>query len=112
MYSTTFIFAKRQFDDEFHRLDATIAAAAKSLPGYLGEESWENTASGLVSNVYYWDSLDALQFLMKHPAHLEAKAKQANWLAGYQVVISQVLRTYSDAKLPGSPLNPHQPEPT
>ena len=36
MYSATFIFAKKQFDDEFHRLDQTIAAAAKSLPGYLG----------------------------------------------------------------------------
>jgi hypothetical protein len=39
MYSATFIFAKKQFDDEFHRLDQTIAAAAKSLPGYLGEEA-------------------------------------------------------------------------
>ena len=111
MHTTTFNFAKKQFDDEFHRLDATIAAA-KSLPGYLGEESWENTASSLVSNVYYWDSLAALQALIQHPTHLEAKAKQANWLAGYQVVISQVLRTYGDAKLPGSPLNPHQPEST
>jgi hypothetical protein len=47
--------------------------------------------------VYYWASLDALQALMEHPAHLEAKAAQANWLAGYQVIISEVLRTYGDA---------------
>jgi hypothetical protein len=38
---------------------------------------------------------------MEHPKHLEAKYKQANWLAGYQVVISQVLRTYGDSKLQG-----------
>jgi heme-degrading monooxygenase HmoA len=96
-YSSTFIFAKKQFDDEFHRLDQQIAAAAKSLPGYLGEEAWENPATGLVSNVYYWSSLDALQQLMSHPAHL-----QANWLAGYRVVISKVMRAYGDRdELPG-----------
>jgi len=101
-YSSTFIFAKKQFDDEFHRLDQQIAAAAKSLPGYLGEEAWENPATGLVSNVYYWSSLDALQQLMSHPAHLQAKAAQANWLAGYRVVISKVMRAYGDRdELPG-----------
>jgi len=99
MYSSTFIFAKGDWDEEFHRLDAQIAAAAKSIPGYLGEEAWENTATGLVSNVYYWQSLEALQALMQHPAHLEAKVKQAQWLSGYQVVIAQVLRVYGDSKL-------------
>ncbi len=42
MYSATFIFAKGEWDDEFYRLDDTIAQIAKSKPGYLGEESWEN----------------------------------------------------------------------
>ncbi|MEI2678627.1 MAG: antibiotic biosynthesis monooxygenase [Burkholderiaceae bacterium] len=101
MYSSTFIFAKGQWDDEFHRLDEEIAQAAKATPGYLGEESWENPAHGLISNVYYWESLEALQALMRHPAHLQAKARQADWLDGYQVVISQVLRTYGDSRLAG-----------
>lgn len=101
MFSSTFIFAKGQWDAEFHQLDEQIAAAARATPGYLGEECWENAATGLVCNVYYWDSLDALQLLMQHPTHLQAKAKQAQWLSGYQVVISQVLRTYGDAKLAG-----------
>lgn len=99
MYSSTFIFAKKQFDDAFHRLDQAIAEAAKSIPGYLGEESWENPANGQVCNVYYWDSLEALQQLMAHPRHLEAKAAQAQWLDGYQVIVSQVLRSYGDARL-------------
>jgi heme-degrading monooxygenase HmoA len=99
MYSATFILASKVFDEEFHRLDAAIAQAAKAIPGYLGEETWENPGTGLVSNVYYWDSLDALQQLMKHPTHLEAKAKQAQWLNGYQVIVSQVLRSYGDGKL-------------
>lgn len=99
MYSATFIFATRQFDEAFHRLDQRIAEIAKTVPGYLGEESWENPATGLTSNVYYWESLEALQQLMQHPDHLTAKREQAQWLAGYQVVISQVLRLYGDGKL-------------
>ncbi len=42
MYSATFIFAKRQFDPAFQRLDELIAQTAKAIPGYLGEEAWEN----------------------------------------------------------------------
>lgn len=101
MYSSTFIFAAGPFDEAFHRLDEAIATAARALPGYLGEESWEDTRNGLVSNVYYWESLAALQALMQHPAHLQAKAEQARWLAGYQVVIAEVLRTYGDGQLQG-----------
>ena len=100
MYTSTFIFAKGQYDEEFHRLDAAIADAAKAIPGYLGEESWENPATGLISNVYYWDSLQALQALMQHPRHLEAKARQGQWLNGYQVVVAQVLQAYGDGKVP------------
>ena len=99
MYSSTFIFAKKQYDEAFHRLDAEIAAVAKAIPGYLGEETWENAETGLISNVYYWDSLAALQQLVQHPSHQQAKAAQSNWLAGYQVIISEVIRTYGDAKL-------------
>lgn len=69
---------------------------ARSIPGYLGEEAWENTESGLISNVYYWDSMDALQALMNHPEHIRAKRLQARWLKGYQVVIAQVVRSYGD----------------
>ncbi|MGN3965639.1 hypothetical protein ACS0ZG_21415 [Burkholderia gladioli] len=66
---------------------------------YLGEETWESAATGLTSNVYYWESLEALQMLMQNSAHLEAKAAQSNWLGGYQVIISRVIRTYGDARL-------------
>ncbi len=99
VYASTFIFAKKQYDDEFHRLDAIIAQAAKSTPGYLGEETWENAATGLASNVYYWSSLEALRALMDDPVHRQAKAAHANWLAGYRVVISQVMRAYGDGNL-------------
>lgn len=103
MYSSTFIFAKKQYDEEFYRLDQAIADVARKIPGYLGEETWENSSTGLVSNVYYWDSLEALQALIKHPKHLEAKANQQNWLNGYQVIISEIIKTYGDSKLTNLP---------
>ena len=101
MYSSTFTFSPGKFDETFHRLDQEIAAFAKSIPGYLGEETWENKATGWVSNVYYWESLEALQKLTQHPTHLMAKANQEKWLDGYSIVISQVLRVYGDDKLIG-----------
>ena len=99
MYTATFTFAKRQFDDDFHALDQVIAATAKSLPGYLGEESWENPAAGLISNVYYWESMEALRALIDHPDHQAAKREQSRWLAGYQVVIAQVVGSYGDGRI-------------
>lgn len=101
MYASTFIFRAGQYDDEFHRLDQSIAETARTLPGYLGEETWENTGAGLIQNVYYWESEEALLQLIRHPAHLEAKSKQARWLDGYRVVISKVMRQYGDGKLLG-----------
>ncbi len=95
-FTSTFTFATRQFDDEFHALDKIIADTAKSIPGYLGEETWENATAGLVSNVYYWESMEALQNLMRHPAHLDAKAKQTRWLNGYHIVIAEVTMSYGD----------------
>ncbi len=99
MFTSTFTFAKRVFDDEFHALDERIAAMARATPGYLGEESWENPATGLVANVYYWDSMAALQSLMKHPDHLAAKRQQARWLQGYHVVIAEVVGSYGDGNI-------------
>lgn len=96
MYTATFTFAKGEYDDEFHALDQAIAEVAKSIPGYLGEEAWENAASGLISTVYYWDTLDALQQLVRHPKHIEAKERQAKWIKGYHIVVAQVVRSYGD----------------
>lgn len=96
MYSATFTFAKGDYDDEFHERDQAIAEIARSIPGYLGEEAWENAASGLISTVYYWDSMEALKQLVEHPKHLEAKQLQGRWLQGYHVTIAQVLRSYGD----------------
>jgi heme-degrading monooxygenase HmoA len=48
----------------------------------------------LFANVYYWETLAALETLIRDPAHRQAKAGQAQWLDGYRVEISQVLQQY------------------
>ena len=105
MYTATFNFAKGDFDDEFHALDQAIVEIAKSIPGYLGEEAWENATSGLISTVYYWDTLEALQQLIHHPKHIEAKERQAKWIDGYHIVVAQVVRSYGDGGI-SHPLAP------
>lgn len=99
MYSSTFIVRAGQYDDEFHRLDQRIAEAARAIPGYLGEETWENAQSGLIQNIYYWETEQALLELIHHPSHREAKSKQSRWLDGYRVVIAKVMREYGDGAL-------------
>lgn len=96
MYSATFTFTRGEYDDEFHERDQAIAQIARSTPGYLGEEAWENMAAGLISTVYYWETLESLQQLVEHPKHLAAKQLQGRWLQGYHVTIAQVLRSYGD----------------
>ncbi len=100
MYSATFIFDKKQYDEEFYKLDNAIAEIAKQSIGCLGEEAWQNPETGRIADVYYWQSMEGLQELIKHPSHIEAKAAQSNWLNGYQVVISQVIRAYGDGAFP------------
>jgi len=103
MFSATFTFAKGDYDDEFHRRDQAIAEIAKSIPGYLGEEAWENPANGLTSTVYYWETLASLQQLVDHPLHRAAKERQGRWIRGYHITIAQVLRSYGDGGI-GHPL--------
>jgi heme-degrading monooxygenase HmoA len=110
VYSSTFTFAKGEFDDAFHKLDAEIAQLAKSIPGYLGEEVWENPSTGLLANVYYWASMEALRALIQHPVHIAAKQQRSKWLNGYQVVIAEVIRVYGDGGIthPLAHLSSHQ----
>lgn len=100
MFTSTFTFKKRQFDEAFHTLDNAIAEIARTIPGYLGEEAWENASTGLISTVYYWRTREGLQELIAHPGHIEAKQRQSQWLDGYHVVIAEVIGSYGDGKLP------------
>ena len=53
MYTSTFTFAPGEYDAPFHALDGRIAEIARAIPGYLGEEAWENPATGLVLSLIH-----------------------------------------------------------
>jgi len=99
MYTSTFIFEPKNYDAEFHRRNDTIAERARAIPGFLGEEEWHNPVTGLHSEVYYWDSLEALQQLIGMPDHREAKSLHEQWIASHRVVIAEVLSSYGQPGL-------------
>jgi ribosomal protein S18 acetylase RimI-like enzyme len=99
VYSSTFTYIAKEFDAEFYQLDKKIAEAAKSISGYLGEETWENKETGKVSNIYFWDSLESLQQLIKDPNHIIAKQQPTKWLESYHVTISKIAKTYGNQNI-------------
>ncbi len=99
MFIASFIYTPGQYDVEFHRLNAIIDTVAKSLPGFLGSESWQATNSSQRNATYYWRDLDTLKTFATHPAHQEAKRQYAKWYEGYHIVISEVIRSYGDGSL-------------
>ncbi|MFK4759828.1 antibiotic biosynthesis monooxygenase family protein [Microbacterium sp. ZW T5_45] len=99
MYTSTFIFRSTGYDDEFHTRNDEIAERARAIPGFLGEEEWGNDRTGLHSEVYYWESLDALHQLIGMDAHRDAKGRRERWIDSYRVVIAEVLSTYGDDDL-------------
>ncbi|MBM3116582.1 antibiotic biosynthesis monooxygenase [Jeongeupia naejangsanensis] len=104
MYSSTFIFEKKQYDAEFERLDPLIAAAARAHPDFAGEEHWENPHNGRLCVVYYWHSLAGLHALMRDPQHVEAKRQYQRWYKGFQIVIAEVVRAYGDGHFADHPV--------
>jgi heme-degrading monooxygenase HmoA len=99
MYTSTFIFSAKDYDDDFHRLNAEIAERARAIPGFLGEEEWMNELSGLHSEVYYWESEEAMRQLIGMPMHKVAKSAHERWIGPYRVVIAEVLTTYGQPGL-------------
>jgi len=96
MYSAAFIFKPGTYDDEFHRLNDLIDAAANATEGYLGAETWKSPDGKMFNAIYYWETLEALQEFSRHPTHLEAKKQYSRWYDGYHIVISEVLKSYGD----------------
>lgn len=96
MFSAAFIWEPGTYDAEFDELNALIEAVATSIPGFIGVEEWSSSDGKRKNATYYWDSLDRLKALSLHPKHLEAKRRYAQWYDGYQVVISEVVKSYGD----------------
>jgi heme-degrading monooxygenase HmoA len=109
MYCAAFIWEPGEYDAEFHRLNALIDGVARSLPSFLGTDSWQSPDGQRKCVNYYWTDLDTLKAFSTHPTHLEAKRQYFKWYDGYHIVISQVLRSYGDNAF--SHITPNQRNP-
>ena len=96
MFSASFIWEPGDYDDAFHELNSRIDEIARTIPGFLGSETWLSSDGARRNAVYYWETLEALQTFSRNPDHLEAKRQYAKWYKGYHVVIAEVLKTYGD----------------
>jgi hypothetical protein len=89
-FITSFIFDKKEYDDEFYALDGRIDEFTKNTPEFIGMESYTDTQSGRVINNYYWSSRSAMEALMNNVEHLKAKSLSDKWISGFQVVIAKI----------------------
>jgi len=99
MYQASFIFSPGPLDSDFHEANAVIAQAAQAIDGYLGEESWASSATGLRMATYYWRTREALDAFARLASHRAAKRQQGRWYRGYHVIISSIETTYGDGRL-------------
>jgi len=90
MFLTSFIFDKKQYDEEFYMLDKKIEDFSNNIAGFIGMESFTDTNSGRLINNYYWENREGLELLMGNVEHLRAKEQSSKWISGFQVVIAKI----------------------
>jgi heme-degrading monooxygenase HmoA len=100
MYLIAFMFRPAQYDDEFHRLNDEIQAAAEDSDGYVGQETWVSPDGTTRNAVYYWNDMASLREFGDFAAHRVAKARYREWYDGYQIVIAEITEVYGDGRLP------------
>ena len=100
MFLVSFIFKPGVYDDEFHRLDASIDAFALTLPGYLGVERWVSQDGSSRNSIYHWSDMASIQSFSRFQEHIDAKKNYTNWYDGFQIVISEVKASYGDGNIP------------
>ena len=88
------IFKPGTIDDEFEALDAAIDGHARSLPGFLGGDSWTSHDGALSNATYYFDSMETVRELARFDEHREAKAKHRRWADGVRVIVSEVKASF------------------
>ena len=99
MICVQFIFKPGTYDDEFHRLDGVIDAYARGLPGFDHVELWTGDGD-LVNAMYYFADQQSVAALARFPQHREAKGQVQRWYDGYRIVVTEVITTYGDGRLP------------
>ncbi|EEC7408106.1 hypothetical protein D4L89_RS22825 [Escherichia coli] len=90
LFLTSFIFKKKEYDEEFYQLDALIEKHTQSIDGYIGMETYTDAASDKIINTYYWKNREAMDLMINNFQHRQAKEKSHKWLSGYQTIIAEI----------------------
>lgn len=90
LFMTSFIFEKKEYDDDFYKLDNWIEQYTASIDGFIGQESYTDVASGRIINNYYWQTREAMEMLINNLQHQQAKQQSHKWIAGYQTIIAEI----------------------
>ncbi|EIV3800194.1 hypothetical protein RFH11_000601 [Klebsiella aerogenes] len=90
LFLTSFIFEKKEYDDDFYQLDGEIERYTQSLEGFIGMESYHDAASDRIINNYYWRDRQSMEMMMNHLQHQQAKAQGQRWIAGYQTIVAEI----------------------
>lgn len=78
LFLTSFIFEKKEYDEEFYQLDGWIERYTQSIDGYIGMESYTDAASGRMINNYYWQTRESMELLINNLQHQQAKSQSHN----------------------------------
>lgn len=82
-------------DEEYAAAAAAMEALVADQPGYLGHVGMRD-GQGLGVTISYWDSEDHARAWRTQADHSGIRALgRERWYASYQLVVSQVLRTYA-----------------
>lgn len=90
LFLTSFIFEKKEYDEEFYQLDGWIERYTQTIDGYIGMESYTDAASGRMVNNYYWQTRESMELLINNLQHQQAKSQSHKWLSGYQTIIAEI----------------------
>ena len=85
MFACSFIFRKKTYDEEFHRLDASIDAYAQSLDGYIGVDRWFSDDGKVQNSIYYWRDMDAVSVAHAFPTIWKPKRNMPSGMRGIRL---------------------------
>lgn len=100
MLQASFLFRPGRLDAEFEALNAAIGARAREIAGFVGEEGWRSPDGSLRLAVYFWTDRESLDRFLRDDVHRRAKGRQREWYDGYHVIVSEIVSTYGDGRLP------------
>ena len=93
-YAVIFTRQRTSADTGYGEMAAAMVARAKSMPGFLGIESYsQEDGSGVT--ISYWQDEASIKNWQQQPQHLAAQAKgKSEWYEYYDVRIAKIERAY------------------